>query len=71
MFKEFGFTKEYYIENKFIGTISTKKDRDIYGYNGKKLEKIDSDIILDNKRKIKKNTEVVTMIYPLCGKLKK
>lgn len=68
MFNEIGYFKEYYINNKFIGFINCEKDRDIIGYNGRKDEIIENDIILFNKKKIKKGTQVRTIIYPLCGK---
>jgi hypothetical protein len=67
MFKELGYFKEYYIYNKFIGFINCEKDRDIIGYNGRQEETTKSDIILFNKKKIKKGTLVRTIIYPLCG----
>ena len=69
MFNEIGFFKEYYINNKFIGFTNCEKDRDIIGYNGRIDETAESDIILFNKKKIKKGTQVRTIIYPLCGKI--
>ena len=67
MFQQFGFFKEYYINDKFIGYLKTEKDRDIIGYNGRKNEIVDYDVILDNKKKIKAGTKVLTILYPLCG----
>ena len=69
MFEHLGYYKEYYINNKFIGTIKSIKDRDVIGYTGTKKEIILSNLILENKKVIKANTEVTTILYPLCGKL--
>lgn len=68
MFEDLGYYKEYFINNKFIGTIPTEKDRDIIGFNGATYEVIEQDIILSNNKKIKKGTAVKTFLYPLCGK---
>lgn len=71
MFEQLGYYKEYYINNKYIGSILCEKDRDIIGYNGKVNEVTTSNITLNNKKVIKSNTEVATLLYPLCGKLLK
>lgn len=68
MFQVLGYFKEYYSNNKFLGTISTEKDREEIGYYGKKSEVLLNDIYLDNKKKIKKGTEVQTVIYPINGR---
>lgn len=68
MFTNLGYYKEYYIDNKFIGFIKCEKDREMIGYNGRKQETVLSDIVLENKKKIKSGTIVVTFLYPLCGK---
>lgn len=68
MFEILGYFTEYYINNKFIGTINCEKDRDIIGYNGKTFIVLSEDIVLSNKIKIKKGTQVLTILYPLCGK---
>jgi len=68
MFQVLGYFKEYYSNNKFLGTISTEKDREEIGYYGKKSEVLLNDIYLDNKKKIKKGTEVQTIIYPINGR---
>ncbi len=69
MFEHLGYFKEYYIDNKFIGSLNCDKDRELIGYEGKKEEITISQIILDNKKKIKAGISVVTILYPLCGKL--
>jgi hypothetical protein len=70
MFKDLGYYKEFYINSKFIGTLQSDKDREVIGYFGRKTETTTERIELDNKKVIKPNTEVVTMLYPLCGELK-
>lgn len=67
MFQQFGFFKEYYINDKFIGFIKSEQDREKIGFNGRKNEIINNDLILENKKKIKAGTKVVTILYPLCG----
>lgn len=70
-FQHLGYYKEYYIDNKFIGTIPCEKERDEIGYNGRKIETLKEKVILHNKKAIKSGTQVQTMIYPLSGKLEK
>lgn len=71
MFEHLGYYKEYYIENRFIGTLPSEKDREVVGYCGMIKEIVLNRLELQNKKVIKPNTEVVTILYPLCGKLKK
>lgn len=68
MFEQLGYFKEYYSENKFLGTVSSEKDREEIGYYGKKQEITSEDIYLENKKKIKKGTKVFTVIYPINGR---
>lgn len=68
-FIHLGYFKEYYIGNKFIGNISLEKlDRELTGYAGRKFETATELIILENGKKIKPGTEIMTMAYPLNGK---
>lgn len=67
MFNTFGYFKEYYINNKFIGLCDCNRDRDILGFFGEKNEVIDHDIVLSNKKIIKKGTKVKTVLHQLCG----
>jgi hypothetical protein len=69
MFETFGYFKEYYIENKFIGLLNCEKDRETYGFFGKKIETIESDITLSNGRRIKKGEQVTTFLFELCDKI--
>lgn len=71
-FHTIGYFVEYYVSGKFIGSINVDKpDRDVYGYNGKVISTLESDIVLDRKKKIKAGTEVTTMLFPINGRLKK
>ncbi len=66
-FDNIGYFKEYYQDNKFVGCITNvEKDRDTIGYYGKKTEILESDIFVGEK-KLKKGSEVQTMLYTLCG----
>ena len=66
-FEIVGYFKEYYIENKFIGTLNCEKDSDVIGYYSKKKITLEKDLILDNKKKLKKGQEVYTILFPLNG----
>jgi len=64
-----GYFEEFIVQGKFIGTLlCEKQDREI-GYYGKKTMIATEDIVLQNKKKIKKGTEFYTRYYPLNGKL--
>jgi hypothetical protein len=68
MFKQIGFYKEYFLGNKFIGVINyCDKDRETFGYDGKKNEVLAEDILI-GKKKIKKGSTVTTLLFPLNGR---
>lgn len=67
-FEIIGYFKEYYIGLKFIGKLTCKKDRDIYGYYGAKVEFLKENVKLDNNKTIKKGVECKTLLFPLNGK---
>jgi len=68
-FEQLGYFTDYMIDDKYIGSIIMEKpDRETIGYFGRIDEVATEDIILDNKRKIKKGQSFRTMMYPLCGK---
>jgi hypothetical protein len=68
-FETVGYSKDYYtLEKKYIGSALCDKDREVYGYSGRKKEILPQDLIL-KKNKIKKGTELLTEIYPLCGRI--
>lgn len=64
-----GYTKEYFVKKKLIGSIKlTQPDRTEYGYSGKIIEVLNDDVILSNNKTIKKGTEVMTEVMPICGR---
>lgn len=66
--KTIGYYEEFLINGKFIGTkVCQEQNREI-GYYGKITKIADSDITLDNKKKIKKGQEYYTRYYPLNGR---
>jgi hypothetical protein len=69
MFEELGYFKEYFIGNKSIGTLPCEKEREVMGYTGRVSEMLKNEIVLSNGKKIKAGTTVISVIYPLCGKI--
>ena len=70
-FEQLGFFKEYYLNGKFFGSLNIETpDRNTIGYNGRRDE-ILNETLTFNKGRIKAGTTVQTIIYPLCGRLKK
>lgn len=69
-FEHLGYFKEYYIGTKFIGNLSLKDmDRELTGYAGRQFETTAKVVILENGKKIKPGTAIMTMTYPLNGKI--
>jgi hypothetical protein len=69
MFEEIGFSKDYYsLDKKYIGSLNSNKDRETYGFLGRKKEILENDIIL-RKKIYKKGTELLTELFPLSGKI--
>jgi len=64
-----GYFEEFMVDGKFIGTLLCEKQEREIGYYGKQTKIAESDIFLQNKKKIKKGTEFYTRYYPLNGKL--
>lgn len=70
-FKNIGYFIEYMVDNKFVGSINIlEPDRNEIGYYGRINSIALVDIILDNKKRIKKGTSYFTRLYPLCGSRK-
>jgi hypothetical protein len=68
-FKHLGYFKEFYIGNKFIGNLSLNEpDRELTGYAGRVFETTTDQVILENGKKIKAGTKIMTMVYPLNGR---
>lgn len=69
-FNLLGYYKDYYVNRKFVGSIRIEeKDREVFGYTGRKEEVLTEDLVI-NKKKIKKGTTVVTELGVLCGRIK-
>ena len=68
-FEIIGYFEEYVVDGKFKGTLICEEQKErIVGYYGK-IEKVaEADIILENKKKIKKGQKYYTRYYPLNGK---
>ena len=67
--EKIGFFKDYYANGKYLGSLTyVEKDRDIFGYYGRKKEILNEDLII-KKKKIKKGTEVITELQVICGKI--
>lgn len=70
-FNVIGFSKEYVYKGKYVGDeMLTEPDREELAINGRRVEIVERDIVLTNKRIIKKGSEVITEVYPLFGKRK-
>jgi hypothetical protein len=69
-FEHLGYHLDFYIDKKYVGSCKCDhKDREVFGYGGRKTEVMNEDVILKNNKLIKKGTEVITELIPLCGKL--
>jgi hypothetical protein len=69
-FEHVGYFKDYYVNRKFVGSILVnEKDREVYGYTGRKEEVLTEDMVI-NKKKLKKGTTVITELGVLCGRVK-
>jgi hypothetical protein len=67
--KTIGFFEEFLIDGKFIGTkVCEEQNREI-GYYGKQIKVAEQNILLDNKKIIKKGKEYYTRYYPLNGRM--
>lgn len=69
IFEHLGYFKEYYIGRKLIGHVRCKQDRELTGYAGRTTSTLTTPVTLDNGRKLRKGVEVMTMTYPLNGKI--
>ena len=70
VFEHVGYFKDYYVNRKFVGTVKVdEKDREVYGYTGRKEEVLTEDMVI-NKKKLKKGTTVITELGVLCGRVK-
>jgi len=70
MFEQLGFFRDYFVDGKFVGSVKLNDYEGQIGYYSKKTLVVENEIVLDNKRKIKKGTTTYHFTYPLNGKLK-
>jgi hypothetical protein len=63
-----GYFEEFIVNGKFIGAKKCEQQNREIGYYGKQIHIANSDLILDNKKKIKKGQEYYTRYYPLNGR---
>jgi hypothetical protein len=70
-FEHIGWFKEYYLGDKFLGSININElDREEVGYRGRRTETILEPLSIKKGLILKPGTEVRTIVYPLCGRLK-
>lgn len=68
-FEIIGYSYDYYFEGKYIGTTpAATKDREVFGYQGRKTIILENDLILKNK-KVLKGSKVIQELIPICGKI--
>jgi len=68
-FEHIGYSVDYFIENKYVGSTKVQEpDREVCGYQGRRIEILKNDVTLLNKKQLKKGVEVKTELVPLCGK---
>jgi hypothetical protein len=68
-FETIGYSVDYFIENKFVGSIKIEEpDREIVGYSGRRFETLTDNITLSNKKVLKKGVQVKTELVQLFGK---
>jgi hypothetical protein len=72
MFKTIGYFEEYVIEGKFIGlkVCEEQPEREI-GFYGKRILTAETNIVLENNKKIKAGQKYYTRYYPMNGRIKK
>lgn len=69
MFTIIGYFKEYIVDGKYYCTEPIDApDREVMGYLGRREEVIEEDKKI-GKKKLKKGQAVITMCYPLNGKI--
>jgi len=68
-FKNIGYFIEYIIDSKLIGTkLIDQPDREEIGYYSTQHHTADTEIVFNNKKRIKKGQSYYTRLYPLCGR---
>ena len=65
-----GMFKEYYCDSKFIGVAMIKEnDHSGFGYDHRQHHTADETFKV-GKKKIKKGSTYMTVVFPLCGRIK-
>lgn len=68
-----GYAVDYFQNGKYLGSINTEeKDRDVFGYSGRKYHTAEEDLIIPKGRKtskIKKGSNYYTELQAICGKM--
>jgi len=68
-FEIIGYMLDFYVERKYMGQIKQKqRDREVLSWAGRQTYTLTTDVVLNNKKTIKKGTLVTTELNPLCGK---
>lgn len=68
-FEIIGYSYDYYFEGKYVGTApAAAKDREVFGYQGRKTIILENDLIL-KKKKVLKGSKVIQELIPICGKI--
>ncbi len=62
----------YSLDKKYLGDLPINEpDREVYGYEGRRIETIKHDIITSKKKKLKAGLIVSTEMQMICGKILK
>lgn len=71
-----GYSMDIYINGKFVGNRTLQQpDRTKMGWYGRKTQILDDDLLITHKNGtkinllIRKGTEILTEIFPICGRL--
>ena len=68
-FEHIGYSVDYFIDNKFIGSTKIEEpDREVAGYQGRRVDILENDVTLTNRKVVKSGVEVKTELILLCGK---
>ena len=69
MFTIEGYTKDYYLDGKYIGSIQLETpDRETMGYYGRRMEVLEETVHFSKSKKIVKGKEVKTELQMICGR---
>lgn len=70
MFSVEGYSKDWWVGGKYTGSTTIEKmDRKEFGYYGRENHTTEKEIVLNNKRKIRKGIKVMTELFPINGRI--